>query len=307
MSPRRTILIGDLHGQLQKLSCLWERLEIELGSAAFLSSRVVFLGDYVDRGPDPAGVLQWLATLRSRFPTQEHAFLAGNHDFGMAAFLGLVSSPKEANGNGYKPWRPEPELWTPPAIDRAGPDTAISGCSDIDMHLHGRRWGASSRPGFPNVFASGTTFASYGIQEGDREGLVSAVPAEHKMFLSELLWVYESDLNLQTEPRNSTGIATKRLMACHAGLESSRPVEEQLDFLKRRDASQCWLEPLQGRRNVLELPPDLPSDTLLASGHHGRLEVSSCGRRVILDSCGGHDDRPLSAMILPGYTVIESD
>ena len=33
----------------------------------------------------------------------------------------------------------------------------------------------------------GTTFASYGTKEGDRESLMSAVPDEHKLFLSELL------------------------------------------------------------------------------------------------------------------------
>eukprot|EP00951_Prasinocladus_malaysianus_P050421 scaffold680301_cov45-Prasinocladus_malaysianus.AAC.1 len=61
--PSNTVLVGDIHGHLDKLRTLWQRLEDHLGAEAFLSARVVFLGDYVDRGPDTAGVLEWLSTL----------------------------------------------------------------------------------------------------------------------------------------------------------------------------------------------------------------------------------------------------
>ena len=43
--------IGDIHGELGKL----ERLLEMIGPSA--DDRLVFLGDYVDRGPESAGVV----------------------------------------------------------------------------------------------------------------------------------------------------------------------------------------------------------------------------------------------------------
>jgi serine/threonine protein phosphatase 1 len=42
--------IGDIHGELGKLERLLDGLPLAAGD------RLVFLGDYVDRGPDAAGV-----------------------------------------------------------------------------------------------------------------------------------------------------------------------------------------------------------------------------------------------------------
>ena len=47
--------------------------------------RVVHLGDYVDRGPDSKGVLDFLIEVRKRDP--RHLMLAGNHDIGFLDFL----------------------------------------------------------------------------------------------------------------------------------------------------------------------------------------------------------------------------
>ena len=62
--------IGDIHGARSKLNALLPRLPS--------SARWVFLGDYVDRGPDSAGVLADLIAIRSSRP--ETVFLRGNHD-----------------------------------------------------------------------------------------------------------------------------------------------------------------------------------------------------------------------------------
>jgi serine/threonine protein phosphatase 1 len=70
--PQRLIAIGDLHGQRDMLRRL---LNVVQPSAA---DQLVFLGDYIDRGPDSCGLLSYLIALQQLFPTT--VFLRGNHD-----------------------------------------------------------------------------------------------------------------------------------------------------------------------------------------------------------------------------------
>lgn len=70
--------IGDIHGQLTKLNGLLEALPLRP------DDELVFLGDYVDRGPDSRGVIQRLIELdRSRYCV----FLRGNHEDMFLDFL----------------------------------------------------------------------------------------------------------------------------------------------------------------------------------------------------------------------------
>ena len=55
MAPR-TYAIGDIHGSLDKLRNLIARCEHDSRGA---SMRLVFLGDYIDRGPDSRGVIEF--------------------------------------------------------------------------------------------------------------------------------------------------------------------------------------------------------------------------------------------------------
>src|SRR6185312_4206006 len=50
--------------------------------------RLVFLGDYVDRGPDSSGVVSYLLELRANYP-YEFVFLKGNHEDMFLSYLGL--------------------------------------------------------------------------------------------------------------------------------------------------------------------------------------------------------------------------
>ena len=71
--------VGDIHGELAKLDGLLERLPVGPGD------RLVFLGDYVDRGPNSAGVVSRLIDLSRR---QDCVFLLGNHESMFLDFLG---------------------------------------------------------------------------------------------------------------------------------------------------------------------------------------------------------------------------
>ena len=65
------IAIGDIHGCVGTLEALMGRLAPTDGD------ELVFVGDYVDRGPDSKGVLDYLIALAE---THRCTFLRGNHE-----------------------------------------------------------------------------------------------------------------------------------------------------------------------------------------------------------------------------------
>lgn len=71
--------VGDIHGEREMLEELLASLPLREGD------RLVFVGDYVDRGPDSKGVVDVLVDLARRFPC---VFLAGNHESMFLDFLG---------------------------------------------------------------------------------------------------------------------------------------------------------------------------------------------------------------------------
>ena len=68
--------IGDVHGSLRKLHSLIERCKRYADGQAMT---FVFLGDYIDRGPESAGVVSHVIDLQTRLPEQVIA-LKGNHE-----------------------------------------------------------------------------------------------------------------------------------------------------------------------------------------------------------------------------------
>lgn len=87
-------VIGDLHGQMDLLSKLLDHLEAYPG---FNARWLVFLGDLVDRGPNPAGALAQMVELLDYY--KKVTCVAGNHDFAMGCALGIIPSPSFTNWN----------------------------------------------------------------------------------------------------------------------------------------------------------------------------------------------------------------
>ena len=69
---KRLLAIGDIHGRLGKLRELVRQVWPDG------EDQVVFLGDYIDRGPDSRGVIDFLLAFAERFPRT--VFLRGNHE-----------------------------------------------------------------------------------------------------------------------------------------------------------------------------------------------------------------------------------
>jgi bis(5'-nucleosyl)-tetraphosphatase (symmetrical) len=95
----RTIFVGDVHGCLEELRALCDKL------ALFEDDTLVFLGDLVDRGPDPVGVVRFVRTLTGCTVKG----ILGNHEEKALRWLRheeKVTSGKQAK-NPMKPVRPE--------------------------------------------------------------------------------------------------------------------------------------------------------------------------------------------------------
>ncbi|WP_246765340.1 metallophosphoesterase family protein [Aminobacter sp. SR38] len=81
----RIYAIGDIHGHLDLLRDMHERIAGEIARDKPADWRIVHLGDLVDRGPDSAGVIGFLMAAVERDP--RNIVLAGNHDVGFLDFL----------------------------------------------------------------------------------------------------------------------------------------------------------------------------------------------------------------------------
>ena len=285
-AARTIVLVGDVHGHATKLRRLFRNLRTRLGSKRLDKATVVFLGDLCDRGPDTKGVFDFIASeLPEKHPVMDVRVLAGNHDFAMGCFVratvGGVAADDWTNSR-----RPEPPLWRD---DR--------GDTHVNMHLQGRRWGGSAEDS-ANAFESERTFSSYGVNHGDRDGLLAALPEKHKALLASMEFMVEIDgVSDDENPK------VDALIAIHAGLESDVPLNEQLVALRTKVETAQWVEGLQGRANVLPVHPELPENVLAVSGHHGFVKLEK--NRIIVDGCAGHEDRPLTAVVLPERAVVE--
>ncbi|MBZ9726001.1 metallophosphoesterase [Mesorhizobium sp. CO1-1-11] len=81
----RLYAIGDVHGRLDLLAAMHGQIEAEIARDLVADWRIIHLGDYVDRGPDSKGVIDFLIEARER--DQRNMMLAGNHDLGFLDFL----------------------------------------------------------------------------------------------------------------------------------------------------------------------------------------------------------------------------
>ena len=78
----RLYAVGDIHGCANLLDALLEKIDAERSPAP---RRLVFLGDYVDRGEDSKRVLDRLLAIRAAEPGA--IFLKGNHEQAILDFL----------------------------------------------------------------------------------------------------------------------------------------------------------------------------------------------------------------------------
>ena len=182
--------IGDVHGQLAKLDAALERIERDGAGGP-----VVFLGDYVDRGPDARGVIDRIA--RGQREGRPWIALKGNHD---RMFLRFVREAR-VDDDFIKSGR----TWLNPRL--GGPMTLAAYLGGAPNFLHERGGGIDTLLSYEiDVSARGR------IDEIAAEAR-AAVPEDHLAWIDALpLWHEAGDL-----------------LFVHAGIRPGLPLHAQTE------------------------------------------------------------------------------
>jgi serine/threonine protein phosphatase 1 len=88
--------IGDIHGYRDKVERLIDKLSYDP-----TVDRLIFLGDYIDRGPESKGVIDLMIELKHT--NASNIFLMGNHEDNFLTYIQACAS-----GAGSNYWRKEP-------------------------------------------------------------------------------------------------------------------------------------------------------------------------------------------------------
>jgi serine/threonine protein phosphatase 1 len=86
MNQKRIFAIGDIHGYIGKLRELMDKIQPDPEQ-----DQLVFLGDYIDRGPNAREVIDYILQIKKRFPNS--VFLIGNHEFMFLEYLTYRKDP----------------------------------------------------------------------------------------------------------------------------------------------------------------------------------------------------------------------
>jgi serine/threonine protein phosphatase 1 len=77
---KKIFAIGDIHGCADKLYALMKKIPVD-----YTKDTLLFIGDYVDRGPNSFEVVDYLVDLKKRYP--DIVFLKGNHEDMLQKYL----------------------------------------------------------------------------------------------------------------------------------------------------------------------------------------------------------------------------
>lgn len=84
----RIYAVGDVHGRIDLLGAMVERIALDiLEQTDARTPRIIFLGDYIDRGDNARDVIEMLHSLVGTVPEGRLSFLTGNHEAALLAFL----------------------------------------------------------------------------------------------------------------------------------------------------------------------------------------------------------------------------
>lgn len=158
-------VIGDIHGQLEQLTAALQLIEHDECAGA----PVVFLGDYIDRGPASRAIIETL--MRGQAEGRTWTCLSGNHDAYMARFLG-----------------PDP---------------------DFPSDGSRTRWLLPQIGGIETLESYGIKVTEQDDNESLRHKALLAVPQEHVTWLSNLPRLHETEDHIFVHAGIRPGIALR--------------------------------------------------------------------------------------------------
>jgi len=76
--PEKLVIIGDVHGDLRALNTILRKIKIDKFVLNH-NNKIIFLGDYVDRGLGSVEILHTICSLKIRYPNSV-VLMRGNHE-----------------------------------------------------------------------------------------------------------------------------------------------------------------------------------------------------------------------------------
>ena len=91
----RIYAIGDIHGYVKELEAMHALIRQDIDDNPIDDPQIVYIGDYIDRGPENDAVIQCLLERELNEPDITHVFLRGNHENAMMEFIEKPSGPRK--------------------------------------------------------------------------------------------------------------------------------------------------------------------------------------------------------------------
>lgn len=113
----RVYAIGDVHGRVDLLNQVFSKIDAHLAAYPVVRPVQILIGDYIDRGPESAQVIERLI---ARSETHELVCLKGNHETFIADFIKRPGSLKEWSSLGGRETLMSYGLKPPLVADAAG-------------------------------------------------------------------------------------------------------------------------------------------------------------------------------------------
>ncbi|MGG3469176.1 metallophosphoesterase family protein [Neobacillus pocheonensis] len=92
----RKWVMSDIHGQYNAMRKL-----LEFSNVNYEKDQLIFLGDFIDRGPDSAQVVKYVRDLKIQYPNNVYAII-GNHEVMMREFVFEGKSDRWLRFGGYQ-------------------------------------------------------------------------------------------------------------------------------------------------------------------------------------------------------------
>lgn len=172
--------IGNVHGRLDLLRRLLHIIEDDIAKASGEEYSIIFLGDYIDRGPDSCGVVEYLTSLSVNGATCR--FLMGNHESFMINLMTYGSTAID--------------VW----FQNGGRETLASygiNISQRDSELDGSSIGKALKEAVPEHHKQFLESLHYSWQIGDiffAHAGVNPNRAIQDQLIKDLIWIREEFL-----------------------------------------------------------------------------------------------------------------
>lgn len=234
VTNRLTYVVGDIHGCSDLLDALIDLIETDQTDR---EADWVFVGDYVDRGPDSAGVLRRLRAL-SDDPARRVTCLLGNHEAMMLQFL---KTPTESAEH----WLLNGGLATLSSyhVDRVSGDTADERHNALALELRRAlpRGTEDWLSGLPMWWQSGNLAVVHALTDGQRpmqeqaaETLLWARPTKRLQPRSDGVWVAHGH-TVTPEPAIRAGHVAIDTGAFHSGVLTAAAFDKgEIRFLSTK-------------------------------------------------------------------------